>query len=335
MAVEPMKVEGEMKKTAKDYYMESYSHFGIHEEMLKDYVRTDTYRKAIVQNRHLFEGKVVLDVGCGTGILCMFAAEAGAKHVYGVDMADIADCAKEIIVENNFADKITIIKGKVEEVELPVDKVDVIISEWMGYFLLYESMLDCVLFARDKWLNEGGVLFPDQARIYICALEDQRYRQEKVNFWDNVYGYKMSAIKASAMLEPLVDIVPSNQIISDTCCILELDLYSINVSDLDFSSNFELTINRQDFIHGFTAFFDVQFSKCHTPTGFTTAPFGEYTHWKHTVFYLDTPVRGSVGDKVYGSISVQKHPKNPRDLIIDISSTPFQQATQTRRYLMR
>lgn len=47
---------------------------------------------------------------------------------------------------------ITLIKGKVEEVELPVDKVDIIISEWMGYFLLYESMLDTVLYARDKWL---------------------------------------------------------------------------------------------------------------------------------------------------------------------------------------
>ncbi len=47
---------------------------------------------------------------------------------------------------------ITVLKGKVEEVELPVDKVDVIISEWMGYCLLYESMLQSVIFARDKWL---------------------------------------------------------------------------------------------------------------------------------------------------------------------------------------
>lgn len=43
-----------------------------------------------------------------------------------------------------------------EEAELPVDKVDIIISEWMGYFLIYESMLDTVLYARDKWLNKGG-----------------------------------------------------------------------------------------------------------------------------------------------------------------------------------
>ena len=50
---------------------------------------------------------------------------------------------------------ITLIKGKMEEIVLPVDKVDIIISEWMGYFLLYESMLDTVLYARDRYLVSG------------------------------------------------------------------------------------------------------------------------------------------------------------------------------------
>lgn len=65
--------------TSGDYYSDSYAHFGIHEEMLKDEVRTRSYMHAIMNNKHLFKGKVVLDVGCGTGILCMFAAKAGAK----------------------------------------------------------------------------------------------------------------------------------------------------------------------------------------------------------------------------------------------------------------
>uniref|UniRef100_A0A914X1K6 Uncharacterized protein n=1 Tax=Plectus sambesii TaxID=2011161 RepID=A0A914X1K6_9BILA len=69
--------------TSKDYYFDSYAHFGIHEEMLKDEVRTLTYRNAIYHNKHLFKGKVVLDVGSGTGILSMFAAKAGAKKVIG------------------------------------------------------------------------------------------------------------------------------------------------------------------------------------------------------------------------------------------------------------
>uniref|UniRef100_A0AAV2L2A1 Uncharacterized protein n=1 Tax=Knipowitschia caucasica TaxID=637954 RepID=A0AAV2L2A1_KNICA len=70
--------------TSRDYYFDSYAHFGIHEEMLKDEVRTLTYRNSMYHNKHIFKDKIVLDVGSGTGILSMFAAKAGAKHVYGV-----------------------------------------------------------------------------------------------------------------------------------------------------------------------------------------------------------------------------------------------------------
>lgn len=47
-------------------------------------MRTLTYRNSMFHNKHLFKDKVVLDVGSGTGILCMFAAKAGAKKVIGV-----------------------------------------------------------------------------------------------------------------------------------------------------------------------------------------------------------------------------------------------------------
>lgn len=119
-------------------------------------IRTESYKNAIDYNADVFKNKIVLDIGCGTGILSIFAAKAGAKHVYGIEFADIADYAREIVKKNGLSDRITIIKSKVEEAELPVDKVDIIISEWMGYFLIYESMLDTVLYARDKWLNKDG-----------------------------------------------------------------------------------------------------------------------------------------------------------------------------------
>jgi hypothetical protein len=76
-AAEPTPPHAEL--TSKDYYFQSYSHFGIHEEMLKDSVRTKAYQAAIMQNPHLFKGKTVLDVGCGTAILCMFAAKVRAR----------------------------------------------------------------------------------------------------------------------------------------------------------------------------------------------------------------------------------------------------------------
>lgn len=82
----------------------------------------------------------------------MFCVKAGAKHVIGVDMSNIIDHAKKIVALNGMSDKITLLKGKMEEVTLPFPRVDIIVSEWMGYFLLYESMLDTVLWARDRYL---------------------------------------------------------------------------------------------------------------------------------------------------------------------------------------
>uniref|UniRef100_A0A8C6RID1 Protein arginine N-methyltransferase 1 n=1 Tax=Nannospalax galili TaxID=1026970 RepID=A0A8C6RID1_NANGA len=86
--------------TSKDYYFDSYAHFGIHEEMLKDEVRTLTYRNSMFHNRHLFKDKVVLDVGSGTGILCMFAAKAGARKVIGIECSSISDYAVKIVKAN-------------------------------------------------------------------------------------------------------------------------------------------------------------------------------------------------------------------------------------------
>lgn len=76
---------------------------------------------------------------------------------------------------------ITLIKGKVEEVTLPVDKVDIIISEWMGYFLFFESMLPTVIYARDKWLKKGGLILPDKATVYMVGIEDAEYKEDKIH----------------------------------------------------------------------------------------------------------------------------------------------------------
>ncbi|XP_044535026.1 protein arginine N-methyltransferase 8 [Gracilinanus agilis] len=283
--------------TSRDYYFDSYAHFGIHEEMLKDEVRTLTYRNSMYHNKHVFKDKVVLDVGSGTGILSMFAAKAGAKKVYGIECSSISDYSEKIIKANHLDNIITIFKGKVEEVELPVEKVDIIISEWMGYCLFYESMLNTVIFARDKWLKPGGLMFPDRAALYMVAIEDRQYKDFKIHWWENVYGFDMTCIRDVAMREPLVDIVDPKQVVTNACLIKVCSCHH------SLSAKFP---TRRDLRTGVLNFFCVEepFS----------APDAPYTHWKQTVFYLEDYLTVRRGEEIYGTISMKPNAKNVRDL---------------------
>ena len=305
-------------QSKKDYYFNSYSTFYIHEEMIKDKVRTGSYKKAIESNAEIFKGKIVLDIGCGTGILSIFAAKAGAKHVYGIEFADIADYAKEIVRQNNLTDKITIIKSKVEEAELPVPKVDIIISEWMGYFLIYESMLDTVLYARDKWLNKDGYIFPDRARIFLSSMEDEEYRHNKIESWNNVYGFDMSCIRNTALAEPLIDITNPENVNSTISKVFDIDLYTVTKEELDFSAGFELTFTRDDKCHAIATWFDVIFQKVPNKVVLPTGPFEEPTHWRQVMFYLNKEIKVKKGEVLKGNIAAIKDKGNYRFIDVKI-----------------
>ena len=233
--------------TSKDYYYDAYAHYKTHEEMLKDSVRTETYMTAIYNSKHLFKNKTVLDVGCGTGILSLFAAKAGAKLVLGVESSSIVEQAAEIVRNNKLDSVITIIRGKIEEVSLPVKKVDIIVSEWMGYSLLHGCMLESVLFARDKWLADGGLMFPDRVTLYVCAIHD--YNKEiKFDYWNDVYGFNMSRIKEISLADPFIRAVYPEYVITNKCLIKEIDVLNIQKEDIQFANPFQLRVLKNDYI---------------------------------------------------------------------------------------
>ncbi|XP_037944680.1 protein arginine N-methyltransferase 1 [Teleopsis dalmanni] len=326
--------------TSRDYYFDSYAHFGIHEEMLKDEVRTITYRNAMYHNKHLFRDKVVLDVGCGTGILSMFAAKAGAAKVIAVDCSNIVEYARQVVIDNNLEGIIHVVKGKIEEVDLPlgIKEVDIIISEWMGYCLFYESMLDTVLYARDKWLKPDGMMFPDRGTLYITAIEDRQYKDDKINWWDNVYGFDMSCIRKVAVTEPLVDVVDPKQVVSNSNLVKEVDLYTVKKSDLEFSTPFNLTIKRNDFVQALVTYFNIEFTKSHKRLGFSTSPDATYTHWKQTVFYLDDYMTVKKGEEITGTFKMKPNQRNNRDLdfVIDVNfKGELSDVHETNTYRMR
>eukprot|EP00466_Bigelowiella_natans_P012469 jgi/Bigna1/46624/estExt_Genewise1.C_60054 len=302
--------------TSADIYFDSNSHFMTHEELLKDRVRTRAFLRATVNNKFLFKDKIVLDVGAGTGILSMFAVKAGAKHVYAVESSGIIHIAEKIIKANKMLDKITFVKGKMEEVELPVKEVDIILSDWMGYMLIQESMISTVIYARDnydaRWQN---------ATMYICGIEDADYKEQRIDFWDNVYGFNMSCMKEGSLTEPLIDSCTPEQVITSLDTIHKLDLNTATVDDIKIASDFSLTSGVRDFCHALVLYFDVSFSKSHKDITFSTGPRQHYTHWKQSVLYLDEPIPLNKGEKITGKIKMHIAGKKGEQTVIDLKTS--------------
>ncbi|KAJ1606669.1 putative arginine N-methyltransferase [Cryptosporidium canis] len=319
-------------------YFSSYSTLDIHREMILDKVRTDAYYNFITDTGnscHFFKDKVVLDVGTGTGILSLFAVQSGAKMVVAVDAAkNTIRVAESIARTNGFDDRIQFVCGKLEDLDLfmvgdqvvsvpkrespPKDsipfKCDVIISEWMGYCLLYESMLYTILNARDRYLkaeNGGfsGDIFPSSVRLQVAIADYSDQVDSLVSPWinDKLYNLDLSEISpklSSVLSTPYVEVVPSERL----RCTGVSDLPSLSILNL---TNQELSSLRQPFsiepsqehsfftslIVSFNAEFDSPFKR----VVMETSPFHEPTHWKQTILHIKSPDDKLV--KVVGGVS--------------------------------
>jgi len=208
----------------------------------------------------------------------------------------------------------------------------------MGYCLFYESMLDTVLYARDKWLKPDGLMFPDRATLFLCAIEDRQYKDEKINWWDNVYGFDMSCIRKVAISEPLVDVVDPKQVVTNACLLKEVDLYTVKKEDLAFTAPYHLLVRRNDYVQALVTFFNIEFTKCHKRTGFSTAPEAPYTHWKQTVFYFDDYLTVKKGEEIYGMFTMKPNVKNNRDLDFNVEidfKGELSEMSETFHYRMR
>jgi type I protein arginine methyltransferase len=327
-------------------YFTSYASTTIHSTMLKDTIRTNAYRDFIYTNKHLFADKTILDLGCGTGILSLFCARAGARHIIAVDNSPIIDQARIIVYSNGLQDRITCLRGRIEDVHLPCSRVDIIISEWMGYGLLYESMLDSVIWARDRYLDpEAGLMVPSHATLRLAPLIDaDELREEHLDFWNDVYGFDMGAMREVAHADALVRTVPAAAVPVTSSPVLSLNLHTAVTSDLTFRHDFafawpsssEPPTTTTATLDGFTLWFDIFFLKSRTenlPTpddevatairrgnvAFSTSPFAQETHWQQVALLTrEVEVGWEPGQLLRGSVGYQRKEGRGRSLEIEV-----------------
>lgn len=288
----------------------------------------------------------------------MFCAKAGAKQVIAVDKSDIIDKARENIFNNGLSDIISCLKGAIEDVTLPVQQVDIIVSEWMGYCLLYEAMLPSVLYARDKYLKPDGLLAPSSATLWIAPIADPEYISDHISYWTDVYGFDMKAMQEGIYDDARVETMPKDSVCGAPFPFKVLDLHSITPADLHFTSKWKSQLNREvDEIDGFLVWFDNFFTtsrsdpvppaettpenwsaKSQGSIAFSTGPFGTETHWKQGLLLNppDAPhCQISLPYELSGEITFAADEGNARALRLDASWAGPTGATTKRSWKLK
>ncbi|XP_043550745.1 histone-arginine methyltransferase CARM1 isoform X3 [Chiloscyllium plagiosum] len=304
-------------------YFQFYGYLSQQQNMMQDYIRTGTYQRAILQNHADFKDKVVLDVGCGSGILSFFAVQAGARKVFAVEASTMAQHAELLVKSNNLADRIFIIPGKVEEVNIP-EQVDIIISEPMGYMLFNERMLESYLHAK-KWLKPNGNLFPTLGDVHLAPFTDEQLYMEqftKANFWyqPSFHGVDLSALRGAAVDEyfkqPIVDTFDIRILMAKsvkyTVNFLEAeenDLHRIEIP-------FKFHMLHSGLVHGLAFWFDVAFIGSQMTVWLSTAPTEPLTHWYQVRCLLQSPLFTKAGDTLSGTVMLNANKRQSYDISI-------------------
>lgn len=144
----------------------------FHARMLRDHARNAAYRAAI---ERLARGRVVLDIGTGSGLLAMMAARAGAAHVYACEASPLlAASARAVIAANGLADRITLFDRHSTALDRVRDLgggVDLVVSEVFCHTLIGEGVLGSLSHARAELAAPGALFVPERASIEVALAQ--------------------------------------------------------------------------------------------------------------------------------------------------------------------
>lgn len=222
-----------------------------HLSMLLDTARMDSYRRAI--NATVQPGDVVVDIGCGTGVLSFMACEAGAKRVYAIEGGPVIEVAKELAADNGFDDRIEFVSGASLEVGLP-ELGDVLITETLGNAGLDEGIMAWIADARDRLLHPEAVIMPQRLRMWLAGAQSFDDYQ-LVSDWHDPelpYDYRSAHRRASKTLW-FAEFGPEHLLGQPT---LAIDTDLTNAQDETTLAAGQVGIDSDGTLHGLAVWFD-------------------------------------------------------------------------------
>ncbi len=267
-----------------------------HLSMLHDSARMEAFRRAI--HASVQPGDVVVDLGCGSGVLSFMACEAGADKVYAIEGGPVIDVARELAVDNGFDDRIEFLGGWSMEVGIP-EPADVLISETIGNAGFDEGIVAWTVDARRRLLRPDAVLLPQRLRLWVAAAESFDDHAVVSDWRSPNLPYDCSAAhRRAARTLWYSDLVPSN-LLSEPELAADVDLRV--ATDDTITSGGTLHADRDGVLHGMACWFD---SLLCSGVTVDNSPVHAESSWSQGFLPLVEPIAVSAGDRFAWDLAV-------------------------------
>ncbi len=275
--------------------MSDHDLIAFHRKLLNAPERMQQYRKAILDT--VKPGDVVLDLGCGSGILGLFACQAGAKKVYAVEQSAAIALAKELAEANGFADRIVYLNQNIKDVRLD-EQVDIIVSELISKGVLGQRMSETIGWARAHLLRPEGKILPKQVDLIIAPFDDATLYQKTLLPASTEYNLDFSPVSKRSYSTPISCHMPADAMLSPGQIAYHYDAYTAGIND-HFKAQLMYSVEKAGTLHGFTLWFSSILSDGHL---LVNAPPG-IPAWDNLVLPLSEPVSVDSGDVIELSLT--------------------------------
>ena len=260
----------------------------VHRAMLQDRPRTELFRDGLYEV--VKPGSVVMDMGAGTGILSMFAAKAGAAAVHAIESTEIANWGRQIAAANDL-DQVTFHQIEADHLDLDT-KADVIVSEWLGYFVYSDGMYPAVAKLRDRYLKPDGAMVPSHVDILLAPMAEDPATANVPAYWTtDPYGFNYAPLLKEELRGPIAEnrVVSPDVLIAEPHTIKKIDCGRDRAEDIMFSHTGVFELTRDTTLTSFCGWFTCQLSPS---VLLDTGPHAPETHWQQRIFPVEPfPVR--------------------------------------------
>lgn len=274
-----------------------------HHHMLKDELRVGAYRAAI---ERYCPGRRVLEIGCGTGVLSLFAARAGASSVDAIEESAIAEAAVELFAANPCGVRVALHRGNSRDVQLD-RRPEVLIHELFGTDPFEENLLPALADARERLLAPGARFLPARLEVACVGIDSaasgladpRKIRAEALAYAER-FGFDMGPwLDRLAKLDPQATRSmarePTFSVLSTECPLISLDFADDDLAAPPHAPEPHLSIRTAGNLGALVIFFRARFDD---EIALSTAPDAPSTHWGHDIRILAEAREVQPGDEI-------------------------------------